>query len=262
MPRLRSSIFRTGDGQVAKFLQDNFDFTLSGNYLEQKRESELGTAIELQQDPAYSKTKLNDCYWKMGVLMPDVKQMVSSLRSRGVAARDPSQFQDIGFLVHVTDPEGNTYELLQHTFERNFQGPHTLNPVTVGQITIRTHKRDATLEFYRKTLGMTLLSVQPVKEYGFCLYYLTYTSDKPPNASDLEAVENREWLWKQPYCTVEIQHVEKREIQPYEDLQPGEKGWAGMRISATKEEARQIFGQETSTVLRDPNNIPVYIDVE
>jgi catechol 2,3-dioxygenase-like lactoylglutathione lyase family enzyme len=262
MPRIRSSIFRTDNAQVAKFLVDNFDFTQSGNYLEQKRESGLGTAIELQQDPNFSAVKRNDCYWKMGVLMPDVQRLVKSLQAREVSVGDPAQFRDIGFLVHTTDPDGNTYELLQHTFEWNFKGPHKLNPVTVGQITIRTCKFDETMDFYRRKLGMKVLSVQPVKEFGFCLYFLGYSNEKPPNPINLQAIENREWLWQQAYCTIEIQHVESREIAPFEDLQPGEKGWAGIRVAATKEEAKTLFGSETSTVLRDPNNIPVYIDVE
>ena len=261
MPRLRSAIFRTGDGQVAKFLMDNFGFTKTGKYLEQKRDTSLGTAIELEEDAKYKKLKNNVCYWKMGVLMPDVQQMTTTLKSGNVIMDNPSQFLDIGFLVHTSDPDGNTYELLQHTFQSNFKGPHRENPVTVGQITIRTRKLDETMAFYCKKLGMKLLSVQPVREYGFTLYFLGYTSDTPPNASNPEAIENREWLWGKPYCTIEIQHV-KKEIAPYEDLKQDEKGWAGMRITATKQEAKSLMGIETSTLMRDPNNIPVHVDLQ
>ncbi len=51
---------------------------------------------------------------------------------------------------------------------------------------------------------MTLLSKQPVEPYGFTLYFLASCDESPP-LSDLEAVENREWLWQRPYRTHDAQ---------------------------------------------------------
>ena len=53
---------------------------------------------------------------------------------------------------------------------------------------------------------MKLLSIQDISAYGFCLYFLAFTSETPPVPSELESVENREWLWQRPYTTLEIQH--------------------------------------------------------
>eukprot|EP00122_Pirum_gemmata_P011149 Pgem_evm1s10322 len=53
---------------------------------------------------------------------------------------------------------------------------------------------------------MKLLSIQPVRQYGFVLYFLAYTNESPPK-TDLEAVENREWLWQRPYTVLELQCV-------------------------------------------------------
>ena len=53
---------------------------------------------------------------------------------------------------------------------------------------------------------MKLLSIQPVKRYNFTLYFLAFTEEDPPILEDLEAVENREWLWQRPYSTLELQH--------------------------------------------------------
>lgn len=75
----------------------------------------------------------------------------------------------------------------------------------IGQITTRITEPTQSLDFYQKVLGMKLLSIQPVKRYNFTLYFLAYTEETPPNA-DLEAVENREWLWQRPYTTLELQH--------------------------------------------------------
>ena len=75
----------------------------------------------------------------------------------------------------------------------------------IGQITTRITDPKPSLEFYQKVLRMKLMSVQPVTPYRFTLYFLAYTEEDPPNA-DVEAVENREWLWQRPYTTLELQH--------------------------------------------------------
>eukprot|EP00438_Fugacium_kawagutii_P006511 Skav209104 [mRNA] locus=scaffold179:131723:132052:+ [translate_table: standard] len=75
----------------------------------------------------------------------------------------------------------------------------------IGQITTRITDAQRSLEFYQKVLKMKLLSVQPVEPHRFTLYFLAYTEENPPK-SDLEAVENREWLWQRPYTTLELQH--------------------------------------------------------
>ena len=75
----------------------------------------------------------------------------------------------------------------------------------IGQITTRITDPKRSLEFYQKVLRMKLMSIQPVTPYRFTLYFLAYTEEDPPN-SDLEAVENREWLWQRPYTTLELQH--------------------------------------------------------
>ena len=75
----------------------------------------------------------------------------------------------------------------------------------IGQITTRITEPTQSLDFYQKVLGMKLLSIQPVKRYNYTLYFLAYTEETPPNA-DLEAAENREWLWQRPYTTLELQH--------------------------------------------------------
>ena len=54
---------------------------------------------------------------------------------------------------------------------------------------------------------MRLMSVQPVPERGFCLYFYSW-NDEPLPDPDLEAVANREWLWARPYSLLELQHLE------------------------------------------------------
>jgi catechol 2,3-dioxygenase-like lactoylglutathione lyase family enzyme len=154
----------------------------------------------------------DDRYWKIGITLPNVDIAVAQLRAAGMTVSEPSQFQDIGYMAHLQDPEGFVIELLQHEFgskrSADAGDPQKLlgGGGRVGQITLRTHDLEASLAFYRDRLGMSLLSVQPVPDYGFTLYFLAFTEERPP-LGDLESVGNREWLWQRPYTTLELQHV-------------------------------------------------------
>lgn len=268
MPKLLSAMFRTADSRLADFFCEHYALQASdgGRYLRQRREPEVATAIEIEKVAGCTETFNNATYWKIGFGLHDVTQHASLLRSRGLSVSQEAQFQDVGFVAHTQDADDNIIELLQHQFEENFKRKSADacsaddNCPTLGQITVRTSLADDTLAFYRK-IGMTLLAVMPVTAYGFCLYFLAYTNETPPKPDDLEAVENREWLWQRPYCTLEVQHVRKRQIQPYEDLKDGQRGFMGMRIAVSQNEANTLFGTQDSCVVRDPNNIPIHVDV-
>ena len=92
----------------------------------------------------------------------------------------------------------------------------------IGQITLRTSNLDQALAFYRDRLQMRLLSIQPVADYGFMLYFLAFTDEQPPH-HELTAVGNREWLWQRPYTTLELQQFNDRTEAPGlpEDGNPG-----------------------------------------
>ncbi|WP_164116387.1 VOC family protein [Sphingorhabdus sp. Alg239-R122] len=153
----------------------------------------------------------NDRYWKIGITLPDLDMAYRQLKEKGAQITTPQQFGDIGYLCHVTDPEGFQVELLQHSFAgqpKTVGGDSTLplgGGAMIAHITLRTSNIDAELAHYRDQLGMRLLSVQPVPDYNFTLYFLAFTGDTPPH-EDLTAVENRPWLWQRPYGVLEIQH--------------------------------------------------------
>jgi len=152
------------------------------------------------------------CYWKIGVCVADVDLARERILKQGTSVSPPNQFQEIGYLCHLQDPRGFTIELLQQTFQKNFVKPQeerslTLGqPAVVGQITTRSTNIEKCLELYRDKLGMKLLSIQDVSNYGFCLYFLAFTCDSPPCPADLHSVANREWLWQRPYTTLEVQY--------------------------------------------------------
>lgn len=155
-----------------------------------------------------------DIYWKIGLSLADVDTARSQLMSQGVDVTQPRQFRDIGYLCHLNDPFGYSIELLQHDFQYNFSSEHiksSLKPTLplgqqthVGQITLRVSDIQKSLRFYESSLGMKLLSRQNIPNM-FDLYFLACTDEQPPS-DDVNAVEIREWLWKRPYTTLELQH--------------------------------------------------------
>ena len=98
--------------------------------------------------------------------MPDVMLACKKLAEFDVEVSRPVQFRDIGFLCHLSDPDGFKIELLQHVFESNYKSftPQMSFPLgqacTLGQVTLRCSNIAASLQFYQATLEMRLLSVQ------------------------------------------------------------------------------------------------------
>lgn len=152
----------------------------------------------------------NDFYWKIGITLPDLDAAVQYLRKRGLQPSDPVQFRDIGYLSHLQDPCGFNIELLQQGFmgsTQEFIGGHPLAAnATLAHLTLRARDLSSARQFFIERLGMQLISIQPVPDYHFCLYFFTWRDETPPS-TDPTAVENREWLWRRPYLLVEIQHL-------------------------------------------------------
>nr|WP_171101367.1 VOC family protein [Ruegeria sp. HKCCD7255] len=161
-------------------------------------------------------------YWKIGITLPNVDLAARHLNDLGVPVSTPRQFQDIGYMCHLSDPAGFEIELLQQDFEGNRpegagDPDAPFADATIGQITLRTGDIAAEDAICRR-LGMRLLSVQDVADYGFDLHFYAFTDETPPDA-DLWAVENREWLWKRLYTTLEFQHITDAQFAPVPDYQ-------------------------------------------
>ena len=177
-------------------------------------------------------------YWKIGITVPNVDHAVAHLNTLGVQVGAPQQFLDIGYMCHLSDPEGFGIELLQHDFEANrpagagsAQAPFA--QACIGQITLRTGDIAAE-EAALRPLGMQLLSMQEVAPYSFDLHFYAFTDDQPPN-DDLWSVENREWLWRRPYTTLEFQHVTDAVFLPVPD-------YLGIEIEGLETARQDAFG--------------------
>jgi catechol 2,3-dioxygenase-like lactoylglutathione lyase family enzyme len=150
-------------------------------------------------------------YWKIGICLPNLDLAYAQLRAAGVAVSEPRQFFDIGYMAHLTDPAGHVIELLQHDFEDK-RAPGLGDPdlplgggAHLGQITLRTNDIAQEIIQY-EAMGMRLMSVQDVAEFGFDLYFFAFSDEELPDP-DPRAVANREWLWQRPYTTLEFQHL-------------------------------------------------------
>lgn len=168
-------------------------------------------ALTSSTDTAQYQHRPNDRYWKIAITLPDLDLACQQLAARGVQASRPSQFRDIGYMSHLTDPEGHIIELIQHSFAdspRTGDGDPALplgGGAQFGLITLRTSDIDAELSFCRETLGMRYLCRQTASDIGFDLYFLASTQENPPDP-DPNAFVNREWLYRRPYTVLEFQH--------------------------------------------------------
>ncbi len=172
-----------------------------------------------------------DFYWKIGITLRDLDHAVAFIRQSGWPVSDPIQFAEIGYLCHLRDPDGFVIELLQQGFEGNQTDAGKGHPVggqaTLAHITLRINHLDQALTHCTERLGLQLVSIQPVPDYGFSLYFLAGTNEKRP-VDDLKAVANREWLWKRPYSLLELQHFPEGGVESplLEESEPGFLGLA------------------------------------
>ena len=231
-----------------------------------------------------------DGFWKTGITSPDIDTLRAYLIRHGVAVTDARQFLDIGYLCHLSDPDGFGIELLAHQFRTRTDAappagspgpPADLPPSQsalrqrcapgIGQITLRVRDIEASLAFYRDALGLRLMSTQPVQPYGFTLYFLAGSDEQAPPGT---LAQQREWLWRRPYTTLELQHFEQRPAA-YRLYDQAPHGFWGLGLRApdaaalaqripagpgpserTEIRYDRLFGSDTC-VLRDPDGYAV-----
>lgn len=182
--------------------------------------------------------KPDDLYWKIGLTVRNLDHAVEWLKQCNWLVSAPRQFRDIGYMCHISDPNGFAIELLQQGFEGNEEAAGTGHPIasqaTLAHITLRVTNIEAAKRFCKTELGLNLLSVQPVSDLGFCLYFYSFEMETPPNP-DIISVENREWLWRRPYTILELQHLEQEE-NSIRKPETGHSGLHGISIKRANEE--------------------------
>lgn len=179
-----------------------------------------GATLTFRHDPSVQagspyELRADDNYWKFSLFVDDIVKTADTLRSRGVEVTEPVQFGEVGYLAHFNDPEGFAIELIQRTFKScgpkgssptSPAGSAASTPPQLGLITLRTCDPLQSVAFYERRAGLRLFVRMYVERgKGFTLYFLGPQHLSPPSAN-IDAVENREWLYQQHELFVELQH--------------------------------------------------------
>ena len=197
-------------------------------------------------------TASNDFYWKIGITLRDLDAAVAYLRQRGLPVPAPYQFRDIGYMTKLRDPNGFIIELLQQGFEGHSQPSGDGHPIggqaTLAHITLRITDLVAAQTYFGTRLGMRLMSVQPVRDLDFCLYFYAWSNEALPHPN-LTAVENRQWLWSRPYALIELQHLESSGAE-VRKVGPDCAGFNGFACATEKDAAPHYVTLSELTALR------------
>lgn len=185
----------------------------------------------------YQDSEIN-VYWKYSLAVPNINLAYQQLVSHDVEVSKPHQFEDIGYMMHLRDPEGFQIELLDHSFmgdrkEDVFDESLLGGGAHLNLLTLRTHDI-ACVDEEMKSIGMTPLAIMPVPVANFVLYFYAFTKERPPTA-DLYAVENRTWIYQRPYTVLEVVHLPRS--CPMEKTPAEEAGYAGLTLSGMQSES-------------------------
>ncbi len=197
-----------GFSLLNEFLEDNS--TYYNLYLENEHFN-----IQLKYSPSLTKTLYQqtstDNYWKYSLFVTDIQKIYTQLQNQNHKIGEPYQFGDIGYLSHTIDIENHHVEYIQKTFKQNKQAISKTDflfkeDMALGLLTIRTKDPVKSIKFYEEILELKLLVRMYVdRSNGFTLYFLGDKTLRPPNP-DIDAIENREWMYQQSHLFIEIQH--------------------------------------------------------
>ena len=161
--------------------------------------------------PVYEEN-LTDNYWKYSLFVNDIKTVFDCLCQENHQMGEPFQLGQIGYLAHTQDCEFHKIEFIQKTFKdcpiqktKTTAFPLKEQPI-FGLITIRSKDPIKSIHFYETFCEMKLLVRMHVdRGNGFSLYFLGDKNMTPPS-SNIDAIENREWMYQQKSCFIEIQY--------------------------------------------------------
>lgn len=176
-----------------------FNLYLDGSkYFLQLKFTELLERKPYQEDAT-------DNYWKYSLFVTDLEKNYSEIQQKKWSISTPFQFGKIGYLSHTQDSENHQIEFIQKSFKDNSVLKTALGNV-LGLITIRTKDPLKTIRFYETILDLKLFVRMYVnRNKGFTLYFLGNKELDVPNL-DIDAIENREWMYQQDHLFIEIQH--------------------------------------------------------
>lgn len=145
-------------------------------------------------------------YWKISVAVPDIHAARTRLIQSGVETGNVFSVADVATLCHLKDPEGYCIELLEYAPQAPIDPVLPLGgEARLLLSTYRVKDPRRSLEYYQQR-GWYLLSRQIIASRQMTLYFLAPVNEPLP-VQDIDAIENRPWLWQRPYTLLEWQHI-------------------------------------------------------
>ena len=223
-----------------------------------------------------------DTYWKYSLFVNDIQHVYDVVKKERKVG-EPFQFGNIGYLSHTEDVENYKIEFIQKDFKVNTKEYPKTEALSLGEkavfglITLRTKDPVQSIRFYEKYFNLQLLVRMRVdRGSGFTLFFLGDKSLVPPS-TDIDAIENREWMYHQKEAFIELQwHWDSEQLTNFEynakiDEAMGFKGivFATENLDAKKKELQngsvnfvqtvdELSGNEQITIL-SPDRHPIYI---
>ncbi|WP_196888398.1 VOC family protein [Aureivirga sp. CE67] len=183
---------------------------------------------EKNKDINYQQNSI-DNYWKYSLFVKDIIRVYEQLQKMDYPIGEPFQFGKIGYLSHTQDIENHQIEFIQTSFKENTKPTEEDNqfflkePPILGLLTIRTKDPVKTIQLYENLFDMKLFVRMYVdRGNGFTLYFLGNKNLEAPS-SDIDVIENREWMYQQNHLFVEIQYYWESELDSSFDLKHKEK---------------------------------------
>lgn len=191
------------------------EFTQNNSTFYNLYQKDAAFHIQLQYNSLLEKKtyqqKPTDNYWKYSLFVDDIQKVYKELRQQQYSVGEPYQFGDIGYLAHTKDTENHQIEFIQKTFKQNSPIKISSNSfkeseTALGLLTIRTKDPLKSIRFYEEILDLKLFVRMYVdRGNGFTLYFLGAQNLTAPNP-DIDAIENREWMYQQRHLFIEIQY--------------------------------------------------------
>ncbi|WP_459212405.1 VOC family protein [Aquimarina rhabdastrellae] len=230
--------------------------------------------IRLKYNPLLQPTlyqeKATDNYWKYSLFVDDIQDACHNISTHDFKIGEPFQFGDIGYLAHTADTENHKIEYIQKTFKQH-DTLNTNEPIALGLITIRTKDPIKIIKLYEEVLDMKLFVRMYVNRgKGFTLYFLGDKNLQAPHP-DIDAIENREWMYQQSHLFIEIQHFWNSEYDSNFNLENTEQtGLQTINFSGNLDELRErlklhniVFQQGKDNITFDTiDNYTIVVEAE
>ncbi|WP_394750814.1 VOC family protein [Spongiimicrobium salis] len=211
-----------------------------------------GLKLELVHDKKWEQLevyqeKRTDNYWKFSLFVADIEGVGGEIRNKNHSIGDAYQFGDIGYLSHTKDPENHQIEFIQKTFKSKGTIPiaDTDFPLkecpNFGLITLRSTDPLKSIQFYETIFDMQVYVRMYVdRGNGFTLYFLGKKGLTPPSW-DMDAIENREWMYQQKETFIELQYYWGSEYDANFKLEKNNPlGYRGMVFCTTAKEKLKL----------------------